>query len=370
MIEHTDILVIGSGIAGTGLAAELSQNFKITILEREATAGYHSTSRSAAVFLNNYGNQVIRALSAEAFPIYQKMQPAILSPRGLLWLAELGEQQALDQCLSEGKELEPCPIEAICEMVPFLNPDKLQGGLYEAKATDIDVDLLHQSYMKTIKANDGQLRFNQKIKTIIQQDVQPHWVIETENVTYQASVIVNAAGAWADSIAEQSGITPLGIHPKRRSIAVLPPPIGYKEDMPLISSVTERWYAKPQAGKLLVSPAEEYDCAPHDAYVDDMILAEGLDRFQQVIKDEIARVEHSWAGLRSFAPDRSPVIGFHKDKAGKNTGFFWLAGQGGYGIQTAPAVNVRAAQEIKAFFDGTPYQGDSLTDALSPNRFA
>lgn len=372
---EADVLIIGGGIAGAGLAAYLSPHAKVVLLEKESRAGYHSTSRSAAVFLRNYGNAVIRALSDESFPLFDHIQQEancnpFLSPRGLLQVAGADEGDAFQAALKAGKDLVILtPAEAYA-MVPILRQDKIISALYELAATDIDVELLHQSYLKKLRKQDGKLVLNAEVLAA-SLDENKLWHVKTMDGEFRAKVMVNAAGAWADVFAELAQVRPLTIQPKRRSMAVLPAPdlpqalqAGF-DHWPLFGTVSEKWYAKPQSGKLLVSPAEEDDCPPHDAYSDDMVLAEGLDRFQSMVTMEVTRLENSWAGLRSFAPDRSPVMGFDPQASG----FFWLAGQGGYGVQTSPALSKRAAIQIQQFLAKKNIETDELSQKLSPKRF-
>lgn len=362
---RTDVAIVGAGMAGTGLAADLAGDFKVVLLEQESRPGYHSTGRSAAIFIQNYGNSVIRALSRASAPLFRGVEPELfptplLSQRGILFVADeagIADHEAL-LLESEGLE-EISPAEAIAKL-PLLRAEHLMAAAYEHDAQDIDVDALHQGLLRKARSGGAQLLADAPVTRA--EFRSGEWVIETPKGTLRARVLVNAAGAWADTVAGLAGVAPLGIQPMRRSIAVLPAPEGYDvRHWPLVGDAADSWYAKPEAGRLLVSPAEEIPVEPHDAFVDDMILAEGLHRFEQAIDYPVTRVERSWAGLRSFAPDRTPVAGF--DPAADN--FFWLAGQGGYGIQTAPALSQLAGRLIRR----APGELESLDAALSPARF-
>jgi D-arginine dehydrogenase len=363
----TDVAIVGAGIAGAGLASELAGELEVVLIEQEDRPGYHSTGRSAAVFIQNYGNQVIRALTRASRPLFAAADPALfphplLSQRGILMVADIDTLPALQSLLAQSEGLREITIAEACTMVPLLRRDRLVGAAYEHDAQDIDVAALHQGWLRKAKAAGAKLLTDAALL-----DARPQaggWLIETKRATIDARIVVNAAGAWADRVAEASGLAPLGIQPMRRTIAVLPAPAGHDVSRwPLIDDAAERWYAKPDAGRLLVSPSDQDPVEPHDAFVDDMVLAEGLDRFEQAMDFPVTRVEARWAGLRSFAPDRTPVAGFDRTAQG----FFWLAGQGGYGIQTAPALSTLAGQLIRraAVTDGL----DAIVQALSPDRF-
>lgn len=362
---RTDVAIVGAGMAGTGLAADLAGDFKVVLLEQESRPGYHSTGRSAAIFIQNYGNSVIRALSRASAPLFRGAEPDIfptplLTQRGILFVSDeagLADHQAL-MADAEGL-MEISPEEAIAK-IPLLRADRIKAAAYEHDAQDIDVDALHQGWLRMARAGGAHLLTDAPVTRA--EFASGEWVIETPKATVRARVLVNAAGAWADTVASLSGVGTLGIQPMRRSIAVLPAPEGHDlRHWPLVGDAADSWYAKPEAGRLLVSPAEEIPVEPHDAFVDDMILAEGLYRFEQAVDYPVTRVERSWAGLRSFAPDRTPVAGF--DPTAEN--FFWLAGQGGYGIQTSPALSQLAGRLIRQ----APGELESLDAALSPARF-
>ncbi len=346
----------------------LSEDKSCLVLEAEDQPGHHSTGRSAAVFILNYGNAPIRALT-RASEDYFMTPPAdisdasLLSPRGHLDLAEESGQETLEALLEECRDLESITAEAAVAKVPVLRQERIAGAAYEADARDIDVNALHQGWLRRIKRAGGEIRTKAKVLGVTRQDGL--WDVQTQAGSFQAKVLVNAAGAWADQVAELAGLAPVGLTPMRRTIAVIPAPEG--QDVmawPLAGDVEERWYMKPDAGHLFVSPADEDPVEPHDAFPDDMVLAEGLHRFETATTVEVKRVLNSWAGLRTFASDRTPVVGF--DPAAEN--FFWLAGQGGYGIQTAPAMaKVAAALILRK--PTSDIVSDETIAALSPARF-
>lgn len=365
MTADFDIVIIGAGISGVGLAAALGQGPRVAILEQEARHGYHSTGRSAAIYIRNYGNAVIRALNAASAPLFEQGDASLfphplLTPRGVLNVAD-EEGLARHEAMLEGSHgMEILTREQALAMVPALRPEKLAAAAYERDAQDIDVSALHEGWLRKARANGATLMVGTPMLSAAREG--GCWRIETPGGALTATILVDAAGAWADDVAGRAGVAPLGLQPMRRSIAVIPAPEAYDiAGWPLIADSAEGWYAKPDAGKLYVSSTEEIPVDPHDAYVDDMVLAEGLWRFEQAVDVPVTRVERSWAGLRTFAPDRTPVVGFGADR------FFWLAGQGGYGIQTSPALSALAAALVKG--ERPPDELEALLPALSPKRF-
>ena len=363
-----DIAIIGAGIAGAGAAAMLAEAARVVLIEREERPGYHTTGRSAALYLRNYGNRPIRALTRASgdyltHPPADVCERSLLSPRGALFVAGPDIEDAYDLLLAEAEGLAPCPVERALELCPILRPDRVVAAAYEPDAQDIDVAALHQGWLAKAKRSGCTVLTDAEV--LVLERTGGLWRVETRAGLVEAPVILNAAGAWTDVVARLAGLPPVGVTPMRRTIAVLPAPAGYAIDRwPLIIDVAERWYAKPEAGRLLVSPADEDPVEPHDAYVDEMVLAEGLHRFQEATTIEVTRVERSWAGLRTFAPDRTPVVGFDP----LTEGFFWLAGQGGYGIQTSPAMSCLAAALIRGEAP-PPGIDDAVIAALSPARF-
>jgi len=368
MVDHkVDIAVIGAGIAGIGIGAELARSRSVIVLEAEERPGYHSTGRSAAIYLKHYGNATIRQLTArsEAFyrnPPAEVTETPLLSPRGELMLSDGSDDDLFSQHV-EGSPLltEISPKEALA-MVPILRPEKVRRAAIE-DASDIDVNALHQGWIRLMRKRGGTLLCDARVSSLKHENGR--WLIESPAGTVSAAIVVNAAGAWADKVAAMAGLTPIGLTPCRRSMAVLPAPEGYDvTGWPLFGPARELWYCKAEAGTLYVSPAEEDPVEPHDAYPDDMVLAEGLDRFEQAVTITVNRIERSWAGLRTFARDRTPVIGFDPSAEG----FFWLAGQGGYGIQTSPAASRLAAGLVLGEGPGSDDE-QTVIASLNPGRF-
>ena len=351
----TDIIVIGGGIAGISVAARLSAHAQVTLIEAESALGYHASGRSAALFEENYGCASVVALNRASAPYHQPY----LSPRGFLLLARAGEDAAFDADLADLASIE-ITLEQAHARVPILN-DQITRAAYHDSAQDIDTDRMIQDFAKVLRSNGGEIITGAPVTGI---EAGKNWSIRCGDDVLVGHTLVNAAGAWADEIAKLAGISPIGITPCRRSVARIPAPGGHDiSGWPIFFGVGETWYAKPDAGKLLISPADEDPVEPHDAWADDLVLAEGIERYSQHVTEPVTRVETTWAGLRSFAPDRTLVLG--PDTA--NPQFIWCAGQGGYGFQTAPA----ASQLVAELTLGHPSELDRDTiTALSPKRFS
>ncbi|TYC60671.1 FAD-binding oxidoreductase [Rhodobacterales bacterium] len=364
MSGSADFLIIGGGIAGTGAAARLSSAGSVIVLEAEDALGRHATGRSAAIYIRNYGNETLRTLNAASEPVLRHpegiCEESLLTPRGEMLIAEETELDAFNAYLKGADGMEVLTPDQAVELFPLLRRETILAAAIERAAQDIDVDRLLQGFARLARRNGARFVTNAQAQTISRTGGV--WRVETPAGTFEAPVIVNAAGAWADVIAERAGVAKVGLVPMRRSAAILPPPEGVDvTGWPLVASASESWYAKPDAGKLMVSPADEDPVEPHDAWPDDMVLAEGLHRFEQAVTMPVTRVERSWAGLRSFVRDRTPVVGFAPDAEG----FFWLAGQGGYGVQTAPALSRLTADLCLGLSSELPAH---VVSALDPAR--
>lgn len=369
MVQQVDFLVIGAGIAGAGVAAQLAQSNSVIILEMEARPGYHSTGRSAAMFAMHYGNGPIKKLNRASWEMFHDLPEQffpnpVLTDRGVLHVADAGAKEQLDELMASDQTIVPITVEQAVEMVPILDGSKCVAAGFEREAKDLDVAALHYGYLKQAKQFGGEVVCDAQVSDAA--FVDGVWHVETAKGQFKAKIVVNAAGAWADEIAIIFRTAPVGLQAKRRTIATLPsshPAVSHS--WPMLLSAAEDWYMKPDAGSFLVSPADADLVPPHDVFVDDMILAEGLYRFSEATTYEVSRVDSSWAGLRVFSPDKTPVCGYAPDVEG----FFWLAGQGGYGIQTAPALSLLASQMILGH--GLPEFADAqLINDLSPNRAA
>jgi len=356
----SDFLIVGGGIAGISAAARLAPHGKVTVLEGEDALGYHASGRSAALFEENYGKPSTIALNRASKDYHMQADGGVLSPRGLLLVGSDDKTDAFEGTMQE-LHLHRIDVDQARAMVPILDPAKVTMAGHHAEAWDIDTDLLLQNYARTARRHGADIRTRSRVTGISKS--ADGWAVDTAKGSHSARILINASGAWADEIAALAGITPIGITPYRRSMARIPAPGGHDVGgWPMLFGPGESWYAKPDAGKLLVSPADEDPMPPQDAWADDMVLAEGLARYEEMMTEPVTRVESNWAGLRSFAPDRQLVIGF----APADASFFWLAGQGGYGMQTSPAASQLAADLIA----GKAPQIDTATvSALSPVRF-
>lgn len=354
-----DFLIIGGGIAGLSSAARLSAIGSVLVVESEAAPGYHSSGRSAALYEADYGAAATVALARSSGDELADL--GVLSPRGFLLVAQNHEAEAYAKDRDDLRMSAISSVEAQAIM-PILNPDRVALAAYTDAAQDIDTDLLMQIHTRRIRQNGGSLRTGAPVTAL--ERLPRGWKVTLgDGERLQAARIVNAAGAWADNIARMAGLPPIGIRPYRRSMAQLPAPKGHDiRSWPMVFGAGETWYAKPQAGKLLVSPAEEDPAEPHDVWADDMVLAEGLARYEEMMTVPVTRIETSWAGLRSFAPDRTMVLG--PDPL--EPAFLWCAGQGGQGFLASPG----AARVMEDCAGGaTSGFAPDILAALSPARF-
>ena len=356
----TDFLIIGGGIAGISTAAHLAALGHVTILEAENSLAYHASGRSAAMFLQDYGNSVVRALNDASVNHHFSANGGVLSARSMMMLGRPGEEE---QLASEARAfgMERISVEEARQLVPIVNRETCSAAGFRENVYDLDTDKLVQDYLRQARAHGAVIETNARVDRIVRKDNA--WQVSARGRTWSARILVNAAGAWADQIAEMAGVAPVGITPYRRSMARIPAPGGHDvSNWPFMDGVNERWYAKPDAGALIVSPSEEDAIAPQDAWADDMVLAEGLARYEEMMTEPVTRLIANWAGLRSFAPDRALVLG----RDAKQPDFVWCAGQGGYGFQTAPAA-ARLISDILA--DRKPEIDPTHVAALSPGRF-
>jgi D-arginine dehydrogenase len=369
----TDIIIVGGGIAGAGAAFEISAFASVVLLEREPHCGYHSTGRSAASFTENYGNAVVRRL-AIASRGFLEAPPAgfcehpLLTPQPVITIARTDQLPLLRQQLEQARALVPSitkidAAEALSR-VPILRADYVAGAFIEPHSMEIDVHGLHQGYLKGARARGARVVVDAGVTAVEYRNER--WQVTTPAGIYAAPLIVNAAGAWADVFAGMAGVRPLGLVPKRRTAFTVPVPAGMNSrNWPMIDDVAEEFYFKPDAGQLFVSPADATPSEPLDVHPEDFDVAAGVERLERATRMNVTRVSRSWAGLRTFARDASPVVGFD----GAARGFCWLAGQGGYGIKTSPALSRACA----ALLRGRPLPEDFSrlglrADELSPDR--
>ncbi len=363
-----DVIVIGAGIAGATCAAHLSVDHKVALIEAEEQAGYHTTGRSAAVWDPNYGLPEILTLTRMSRDFFVSPPPGftetpLVSPRNVVYLAPEDQLAAFEQKLAGNPRLREISIAQLRETVPALKPDYARRAAIEGDAFDMDVAAIHQGFLRQLKSRGGILALRSRAGRISRDGGK--WHVEvTGGAVYHAPIIVNAAGSWGDEVAEHAGVTKLGLAPKRRTGVIIDPAPFLPAEWPMINDVAHTWYCRPEARtKLMLSPADETDDVPHDVQPDELDVAIAVDRMQQALDIEVRRVEHSWAGLRTFTPDRNFAFGFD----GTADGFFWCVGQGGYGIQTAPV----AGQLIADIISGRdPGEAGHVMAGIDPRRFA
>lgn len=334
-----DILIIGGGMAGASAGYFMADEARVVLLERESQPGYHTTGRSAALFFENYGNATIRKLNKATRPFLENppegfAEAPLMTPRGAAAVATEALMGTLEAELAQSPSMERIEGKALFEIAPYLDPDRIVAGAYEAGAMDMDVHAILQGFLRGLRAKGGSVVTDAEVMGLSRTDGV--WTLETRAGMFSAPIVVNAAGAWCDMVGQMAGAAPIGLIPKRRT--------AFTFDATLRDSTTvdpsrwamtdlcdESWYVRPEGGRMMGSPADEIPSPPTDAQpeIEDVALA--IDRIQTDTLFTISRPHSTWAGLRSFVADKSPVAGFAPDA----DGFLWLAGQGGYGIQTS-----------------------------------
>lgn len=345
-----DVLVIGGGIAGAAAACALAPQAHTLVLEREDQPGYHATGRSAAQFIATYGTPQVRALTAASRAFFERppdgfAEAPILTRRSTLTVAFDGQEALLEQAwrllcavTNRGERLDPA---AACAQVPVLRREGLIGAVHEPESFDMDVHALHQGYLRGLRRAGGQLVCGAEVTALAQAG--GHWQVEAAGRTYTAPIVVNAAGAWGDRIAQLAGVPPIGLVPRRRSAFRFAPPAGLDvRGWPLVIAADHGFYFKPDAGGLLGSPANADPTAPQDVQPEELDIALGMHRIEAHTTLQV-RPGHRWAGLRSFVADGDLVAGY----AAEAPGFFWCVGQGGYGIQTSAAMGQACAALVQ-----------------------
>ncbi len=369
-----DFLIVGGGIAGASAAYELAPHGKVIVVERESRPDYHSSGRSSASFVETYGDDVVRALNTGSLPFLSSppngfTDGPLLTPRGCLHVAREDQLASLDRLeATTGRlagNLRRLDPDQIFELVPILNPDMIVAAIHEPDCQDLDVNALHQGFLRGLKNQNGQLHLAHEVTSLERRGAA--WHAGTTDGDFAAPVVVNAAGAWCDELADLAGVKPLGMIPLRRTVFTFAP-AGDQDcaRWPLVLDADENYYFKPSGGLLLVTPADETPSAPCDAQPEELDVAVAVDRFENCTRLKVDRIEYKWAGLRTFSPDKTPVNGMDPDA----DGFFWLAGQGGYGFQTSSAMARTAAGLLTGA--GVPQDLVDLgvdPDRLSPARF-
>ncbi|WP_342244127.1 NAD(P)/FAD-dependent oxidoreductase [Pseudomonas sp. OTU5201] len=346
-MTQVDYIIIGAGIAGASTGFWLSRYGRVLVLEREEHAGYHSTGRSAALYTVAYGTPQVRALTAASRAFFDAppagfSEHPLLTPRGEMVVDFSGDaeelQRQFDSALENVPDMQMLTVDQACALVPVLRRDKVQGAMLDPSAADIDTDALHQGYLRGIRRNGGEVRHNCEVTGVRREGEQ--WRVETSLGSVQAPVLVNAAGAWCDQLAQLAGVPPLGLQPKRRAAFIFSPPEGVDaHKWPALVSLDESFYFKPDAGMLLGSPANADPVDPHDVQPEELDIALGIYQIEEHTSMTIRRPARVWAGLRSFFPDGDLVSGYDP----RTPGFYWVAGQGGYGIQTSAAMGEASA---------------------------
>ncbi len=349
--QTADVLVIGGGIAGAAAADYLAGAARVILLERESQPGYHATGRSAALYSETYGNACVRAITSASRSFYLEppagfAEHPLLTPRGSLIIGGPARQARLRQAYDEMRALVPgiewLDAGRIAQRVPVLRPEAASWAVYEPDAMDMDVHAIHQGFLRGMQASGGQLACDAEVLRLTRAGGV--WQAETRAGQFAAPIVINAAGAWCDLVAQLAGAAPVGLVPKRRTAFTFAAPAGLdSRAWPLVIDIDEQFYFKPDAGVLLGSPANEDPVPAQDVQPEELDVALAVDRIERASTLCIGRVLRKWAGLRSFVADKTPVAGF----AAEVEGFFWLAGQGGYGIQTAPALGRIAAALVQ-----------------------
>jgi D-arginine dehydrogenase len=359
-------------MAGASIAAHLAEHASVHLLEMEPQPGYHATGRSAAVFVEPYGNETVRTLTRASRAFLYSPPPSfcsrpLVTPRAILLVAQNAQAGALQAFLDSARAsdaIEAKSVHEAIELHPLLRPDDLFGAAFTPRSGDIDVHALHQGYLRQLQSRDGGITTGAQVLGLDRS--VGAWHVATASETIRSRMVVNAAGAWAGAIGKMAGALDIGLRPLKRTVCLVDPPPGGKSHLwPMLVDVEEQYYLKPDAGMLLLSPADETETEPCDAYPDELDVAVAVDRVERATRLEVKHVRHKWAGLRSFVADRSPVVGFDP----YCPGFFWLAALGGYGIQTAPALSrIAASLALGVALDNDlPAQG-IVPAELSPDR--
>jgi len=374
-MDSYDFIVVGGGIAGASAGYELAADARVLVLERESQPGYHTTGRSAALFVQTHGPAVIRALSRGAKNFFLNppagfTEHPLLTARGMLLIGRADQSALLEQSFAQSsrhidgvRRLDP---KEACKLVPLLKADYLAGAVLDPEAMDMDVHAIHWGFIRGMRARGGKLATSAELQRLARN--AGVWTVRTAAGDFAAPIIVNAAGAWCDVVGTMAGAAPIGLVPKRRTAFIFDPPPGIDiAKWPSVIDVGEEFYFKPDAGKFLGSPADQTPMEPCDAQPDDFDVALAVDRIQRAARIPVTHISRKWAGLRSFVADGCPVVGYDP----RVDGFFWLAGQGGYGIETSPSMGRLTAS--LALRRGVPSdlaaQGVTET-VVSPARFA
>lgn len=360
-MTQADFIIIGGGIAGASTGFWLSQHGRVIVLERESHPAYHSTGRSAALYSAAYGTPQVRALTQASRDFFDAppagfCEHPLLTPRGEMTVDFTGDPDELNNQYLSAKatvpQMQRLSADEACARIPILRREKVHGAIYDPTATDIDTDALHQGYLRGIRRNQGEVHTDSEVLSLT-RDTDNLWQVKTAQQTFSAPIIINAAGAWADQLGEMAGAKPLGLVPKRRAAFIFAGPEGVDiHDWPMLVSLDESFYMKPDAGMFLGSPANADPVEPHDVQPEELDIAMGIYQIEEATTLTIRRPTRTWAGLRSFVGDGDLISGFDPHVPG----LFWVAAQGGYGIQTSPAMGQASAALVR---------GEALPEQLS-----
>lgn len=374
MTIDCDFLVIGAGVSGAAAASELAALGSTVLLEMEDQPGYHSSGRSAALYTPNYGPAPVRQICQAAGAFFNAPPPGfaehpLLTPRGALTLSIDDPDGAMDALLKDAPPehpIEEIPLARAKALCPLIRQEVFRRAIYEPGVMDMDAAAIHQGYLKGFKARGGRMALSAGVAAL--ERSAGSWTAVTAGERFRAPVVVNAAGAWADRVGAMAGLRPIGLQPCLRTVILVEVPPEFCAPRQPVGEVVETWhYFKPEAGRILASPGDETPVDPMDAYPDDMVIAELADYLERHTLIKVERVLRSWAGLRSFVADHCPVVGFDSGA----DGFFWLAGQGGYGIMMSPVLGRTTATLIKSARLPDDLRERGLTPAdLAPARFA
>lgn len=367
----TDVVVIGGGMAGISAACEIAKTHSVILVEQEAHLAYHSTGRSAAMFFQNYGSGPIRPLTVASHgfftaPPSDLTDGSLIHPRGAIWIARPDQATRLSEVAAAGRATGSHVVELtageVVSRVPVLRREMLAGGLWEPDPFELDVAAIHQAYLRGFRKEGGTVLTSSPVRSLVRRDA--HWQVAAGDDKLEAGTVVNASGAWGDVVAKLAGVFPVGLQPMRRTAFMVPGEAAWST-WPMVVDVDQDFYFKPDGPQLLCSPADETPSPPTDARPDPLDVALAIERINQATTLQIRSVRSEWAGLRSFAPDRSLVIGPDPDQSS----FVWLVGQGGTGIQAAPAAAELTASLVRG--EGVPAHLEAAGvdyDELRPGR--
>jgi len=374
-VDNYDFIVVGCGIAGASAGYELAAHGRVLVLERESQPGYHTTGRSAALFVQTHGPSVIRALARGAKNFFLDppagfTEHPLLTARGMLLIGRPDQSALLEQNFAQSSRhiagVRRLDVNQACKLVPLLKEDYLAGAVLDPEAMDMDVHAIHWGFIRGMRARGGKLATSAGLQGLERNGGQ--WIVRTAAGDFAAPVVVNAAGAWCDKVGAMAGAGAIGLVPKRRTAFIFDPPSGADiAKWPSVIDIGEEFYFKPDAGKFLGSPADQTPMEPCDAQPDDFDVALAVDRIQRAARIPVTHISRKWAGLRSFVADGCPVVGYDP----RVEGFFWLAGQGGYGIETSPSMGrLTASLALRRGVPSDLAQQGVTEAAVSPARFA